>query len=88
VKFNRAGIVQVYCHIHADMYAAIVVTASPWYTRPAADGSFTLNNVPAGHYHFMTWHKVAGLHGVDVEVPESGRADVTIRIPVDLEPRR
>jgi len=64
------------------------VTASPWYTRPAADGSFALNNVPAGHYHLMTWHKVAGLHGVDVEVPESGRVEVTIRIPVDLEPRR
>jgi plastocyanin len=31
VKFNREGIVQVYCHIHANMYAAIVVTSSPWY---------------------------------------------------------
>src|SRR5882724_3389610 len=40
VKFNRSGIVQVYCHIHANMYAAIVITSSSWYARPAADGSF------------------------------------------------
>src|SRR5579864_9269030 len=41
VKFNHAGIVQVYCHIHANMYAAIVVTASPWHGRPMADGAFS-----------------------------------------------
>jgi len=88
VKFNREGIVQAYCHIHADMYAAIVVTASPWYSKPAADGTFAWKNVPAGHYHIAAWHKVAGLHGVDVQVPESGSVEVTIRIPLDLEPRR
>ena len=87
VKFNRAGIVQVYCHIHSDMYAAIVVTASAWYSKPAADGSFSWNNVPAGHYHLRAWHKVAGLHGVDVQVPENGKVEITIQIPVDLEPR-
>jgi plastocyanin len=39
VKFNEAGVVQVYCHIHANMYAAIVVTDSPWYVKPGVDGS-------------------------------------------------
>ncbi len=48
VKFNDAGVVQVYCHIHANMYAAIVVTDSPWYVKPEADGSFSFSNVPAG----------------------------------------
>src|SRR5271166_739254 len=38
VKFNTAGVVQVYCHIHANMYAAIVVTDSPWFAKPSADG--------------------------------------------------
>jgi plastocyanin len=88
VRFNHAGIIQVYCHIHADMYAAIVVTGSAWYSKPAADGSFSWNNVPAGHYHLAAWHKVAGMHGMDVRVPENGNVDVTIQIPVDLEPRR
>lgn len=85
VKFNNPGVVQVYCHIHANMYAAIVVTASPWFQKPAPDGSFSFSDVPAGHYRLTAWHKVAGLHKVEVEVPESGSAEVTIRVPVDTE---
>jgi plastocyanin len=85
VKFNHPGVVQVYCHIHANMYAAIVVTASRWFEKPAADGSFSFSDVPPGRYHLTAWHKIAGLHKVDVEVPASGSAEVTIRVPVDME---
>ena len=85
VQFNRPGVVQVYCHIHANMYAAIVITASPWFQKPAADGSFSFSGVPPGRYHLIAWHKIAGLHKVDVEVPASGSAEATIRVPVDME---
>jgi len=87
VRFDRPGIVQVYCHIHSNMYAAIVVTASPWYTKPSADGSFSWSNIPAGHYKVMAWHKVAGLHETEIDVPESGKVEVTLHVPVDVEPR-
>lgn len=85
VKFTSPGVVQVYCHIHSNMYAAIVVTASPWFEKPDADGSFSFGDVPPGHYRLTAWHKVAGLHKVDIDVPESGSAEVTIRVPVDTE---
>ena len=85
VRFNNPGVVQVYCHIHSNMYAAIVVTSSPWFQKPSADGSFSFSNVPAGRYRLTAWHKIAGLHKVDVEVPETGSVDVTIRVPVDTE---
>jgi plastocyanin len=83
VKFSREGIIQVYCHIHANMYAAIVVTASPWYARPSADGDFSWNNIPAGHYRVVAWHKIAGTFHTEVDVPENGKAEVTIRVPFD-----
>ncbi len=85
VKFDRPGVVQVYCHIHANMYAAIVVTDTPWYGRPAADGTFSWANVPAGHYKLTAWHKIAGLYQTEVDVPETGQAHVTIQVPVDVE---
>jgi plastocyanin len=88
VRFNRAGVVQVYCHIHANMYAAIVVTASPWYARPSADGSFAWTDVPAGHYRLTAWHKVAGLRAINIDVPESGKVDATVHVPLDTEPPR
>jgi plastocyanin len=88
VKFNRNGIVQVYCHIHANMYAAIVVTSSPWYARPGEDGSFSWTSVPAGHYRLTAWHKIAGLFKTEIDVPESGKIDATIRIPIDVDAGR
>jgi plastocyanin len=88
VKFNRNGIVQVYCHIHANMYAAVVVTSSPWYTRPSEDGSFSWTNVPAGRYRLTAWHKIAGLFKTEIDVPESGKVDATIRIPIDVDAGR
>jgi plastocyanin len=88
VKFNRAGIVQVYCHIHANMYAAIVVTSSPWYAKPSEDGSFSWSDVPAGHYRLTAWHKIAGLFKTEIDVPASGKTDATIRIPIDVDSER
>lgn len=85
VKFNRAGIVQIYCHIHSHMYAGIVVTSSPFSAKPAADGSFCFTGVPAGHYRLVAWHKIAGLHRVEIDVPDTGVADAEIRVPVDVE---
>ena len=84
VKFNHAGIVQVYCHIHANMYAAIVVTASPWFARPTADGGFSWTNLPAGRYRLVAWHKIAGLYSTEVDIPENGTAHAQIRVPVDV----
>jgi len=82
VKFERPGVVQVYCHIHANMYAAIVVTASPWYGRPAADGTLVFKGVPAGHYKAEAWHRIAGLCRAEVDVPASGAAQVHIQVPL------
>ena len=82
VKFDHAGVVQVYCHIHANMYAAIVVTDSPWYGKPGADGQVVLKGVPAGHYREQAWHKIAGLCKAEVDVPASGMAEVHIQVPL------
>jgi plastocyanin len=87
VRFDRPGVIQVYCHIHASMYAAIVVTASPWHGKPGPDGAFSWANVPAGRYQVVVWHKIAGTYTATVDVPQHGTAGVTIRVPVDVEPR-
>jgi plastocyanin len=91
-KFDRAGVVQVYCHIHANMYGAIVVTDSPWYGRPQAAetavpgaGTVVLKGVPAGHYKAEAWHKIAGLYKADVDVPATGIVQVHIQVPLTEE---
>jgi plastocyanin len=82
VRFDRPGVVQVYCHIHSNMYGAIVVTDSRWYARPSEEGAFSWRNVTAGHYRLVAWHKIAGFFRTEIEVPENGTAAVTISVPV------
>jgi plastocyanin len=83
VKFQRAGIVQVYCHVHPKMYTAIVVTSSPWFTKPSANGAVAWKDLPPGKYRLMAWHRIAGLFRKDLAVPDNGSVSVTLSIPLD-----
>ena len=56
VKFPRAGLVNVYCDIHSDMAAFILVVPNRAFVRPRADGTWQLPDVPPGHYVLCWWH--------------------------------
>jgi plastocyanin len=85
ITFSRPGIVQVYCHIHPDMYGVIVVTAGPWFGKPAHDGTFSLSDVPPGSYRMCVWQKSVGLIHKNITVPEAGSLRVNVSIPDDQE---
>lgn len=82
VRFDKPGIVQVFCHLHPNMSAAIVVTPNDWSARPAGDGTFALRAIPAGGYDLVVWHKSAGFFRREIEVRESGSQSVSFEIPL------
>jgi plastocyanin len=82
ITFDEPGVVQVYCHLHPNMYAAIVVVPNRWYTQPSEDGTFSLHDVPPGSYHLVAWHLSGGYFRREVEVTAKTGADVTVHIPV------
>jgi plastocyanin len=82
IKFDAPGIVQVYCHLHPNMYAAIVVVPNRWYARPAEDGTFSLKGIPTGSYDVVTWHMSAGFFRRQVHVPANGIVNLDINIPL------
>ncbi len=55
VVFDRPGVVRVYCDIHSDMSAAILVLQNPYFTRPDDNGLYSLKGVPAGTYTLVVW---------------------------------
>jgi plastocyanin len=57
VTFPKPGIVNVFCHIHSDMSAVIVVVDNPFYATPAMDGKFSLDDIPPGEYTLVAWHE-------------------------------
>lgn len=82
VKFDKPGVAEVYCHLHRERTAAVVVAPSAFYGQPSKDGRFALTGVPAGEYTLVLWHKSAGFFRKRVRVPENGPAEVVFAVPV------
>ncbi|HVW08768.1 MAG TPA: hypothetical protein VHC90_09300 [Bryobacteraceae bacterium] len=58
VRFQRPGIVRVFCNIHPTMSAIILVLSTPFFTTTPHDGSFHLD-VPPGTYDLSVFHERA-----------------------------
>jgi plastocyanin len=81
VTFPVAGIVYVYCHLHTNMAASIVVTPNQWFARADEQGNFKLPEVPPGKYTAVAWHKTAGFFRQTVTVTEQGAPPLRFLIP-------
>jgi plastocyanin len=79
-QFARAGIVRVYCNVHPQMSAVVVVRDNPYYSQPGADGSFTISDVPPGNYTLHAWHERGGEKTRPVTVPATGVRDAAIQL--------
>jgi plastocyanin len=82
VKFDQAGVVQVYCHLHSHMSAAILVVPTAWHTKPKTDGTFSLSGIPPGMHTVVAWHKSAGFFRREIDVSETGTVEVDFTIPI------
>jgi plastocyanin len=58
-QFPNAGVVDVYCNIHPEMAATILVLPNKRHTRAAADGSFAIEGVPAGRWTVFAYTRRA-----------------------------
>jgi plastocyanin len=82
VFFPKPGIVEIYCHLHPNMAATIVVTPNRWYAKPDRTGHYQIPDVPAGKYTVVAWHKSAGFFrkAIVVEAGHDSTADFFIPI--------
>jgi plastocyanin len=55
VHFDRAGISYVFCNIHPEMSAVIVVVDTPYYGLSNAAGDLSIPEVPPGNYALHVW---------------------------------
>ena len=94
VRFDRPGIVEVRCDVHAEMLAYIMVMKNPYWAVTDERGRFEIpdakfleqngikgiSDLPAGSYVIKTWHEKAKAAKETVVVPKAGTLDVTINI--------
>jgi plastocyanin len=59
VRFARPGIVRVFCNIHANMSAVIIVLDTPYFDATEKNGVFQFDNIPPGEYALHLFHERA-----------------------------
>ncbi len=55
VSLNSTGVVQVFCNLHSQMSASVLVTPSRLYTVVDKSGTFQLDNIPVGKHRLVAW---------------------------------
>jgi plastocyanin len=78
--FLRPGVARVYCNIHPQMSAVVLVRDNPFFTKAAPDGTFALEGVPAGRYTVKAWHERGGEAAAEVTVSAEGRTETALRL--------
>ncbi len=58
VVFRRAGIVRVFCNIHASMSAVIAVLPTPYFALSNNQGAVRISDVPAGEYTLRVFYEL------------------------------
>jgi plastocyanin len=78
--FRHPGLVRVYCNIHPQMSAYVLVRDNPFWARASPDGSFEIPDVPGGTWMMKAWHERAGEASQAVSVPDEGELEVPITL--------
>jgi plastocyanin len=79
VKFEKPGIVELFCNIHENMHATVVIVPSTFYAQPGSAGQATIAKVPPGNYHLVLWTP-DGTQNVSLTV----KADAVARVELKL----
>jgi len=81
VRFDRPGIVRVFCEIHSHMSAFILVFNHRYFAVTSADGRYQIGRVPPGQYTLVAWNEGSVRESRPIVVPNDGavEADFSLR---------
>jgi plastocyanin len=76
VRFDRPGIVRVFCDIHSHMNAFILVFSRPFVSLTDDEGRYRIDGVPPGNYSVIAWNEGLSSEPKPVTVPDGGATEV------------
>lgn len=65
------------CDVHPWMASYMAVLDHPFFGVSGADGSYSIENLPAGDYVIEAWHEELGTQTQNVTVEDGGAAEVS-----------
>ena len=80
IKFDLAGIVAVFCDIHAHMSAFILVFNHPFFAVTDDEGRFTIDRAPVGNQTLMVWSELGHAQARRITITEGETVEADFRI--------
>lgn len=89
VHFDRAGVCYIFCNIHPEMSAIVIVVDTPYFAVSNNQGEVVIPNVPSGQYRLSLWQEHCSAKNLnEASRPvEIGNSDVSLE-PIHLEESR
>ena len=78
-KFTEPGVVPLLCNVHPEMSGYNIVVPTSQFAETAADGSYTIANVPDGQYTVTAWHEGKKAQSKKITVSGDTTADFTLQ---------
>ena len=92
VLFDKPGIVELRCDVHAEMAAYIMVLKNPYFAVTDDQGRFEIpdskqleqsgikgiKDLPAGNYILKTWHEKLKTQKQKITIPKNGEVSVEL----------
>ena len=78
VTFDRPGIVRVFCDIHSQMSAFILVFSHGFFDVTDDEGRFAIEQVPPGSYRVSFWNEAVPPVSRTVTVPADGDVELNV----------
>jgi len=80
IKLKRGTGMKVECDAHDFMHGFVFVAKNPYFAKVAADGSYSIDNVPPGKYTIKVWHGTLKGDKAKIEVAAGGSATVDFTV--------
>ena len=77
---KKGSVLRLQCDQHEFMQAWFLPVENPHFAKSAEDGTFEIQNVPAGKHKVLAWHPIAGQIEIKVDVVEGQVAEVNFEI--------
>ena len=81
-RFDQPGLVRVYCNVHEQMVAYVLVLETPYHAVADEEGRFRLAGLPPGRGTLAIWNERSGARRMPVEIP--AREPIRVRLEATL----
>ena len=87
--FEHPGVVRVFCNVHHEMVAHVLVLETPYFVQPDENGAFRLEGLPEGPGILRVWHERGGGEMLEqrVDLPTANAVEVRVEASKTRIPR-